>query len=63
MNKNFKYYIAAWAVLTVIFNVIAFAIPAADGVSKFSGAFWSGYVLIMLASIAYNSCLLPNNQT
>lgn len=47
MNKNFKYYIAAWAVLTVIFNVIAFAIPAADGVSKFNGAFWSGYVLII----------------
>ena len=56
MNKNFKYYIAAWAVLTVIFNVIAFAIPAADGVSKFNGAFWSGYVLIMLALIGQLVC-------
>ncbi len=56
MNKNFKYYIAAWAVLAVIFNVIAFVTPAADGVSKFNGAFWSGYVLIMLALIGQLVC-------
>ena len=56
MNKNFKYYIAAWAVLTVIFNVIAFATPAVDGASKFNGAFWSGYVLIMLALIGQLVC-------
>ncbi len=56
MNKNFKYYIAAWAVLAVIFNVIAFVTPAADGASKFNGAFWSGYVLIMLALIGQLVC-------
>ncbi len=56
MNKNFKYYIAAWAVLAVIFNAIAFVTPAADGVSKFNGAFWSGYVLIMLALIGQLVC-------
>lgn len=56
MNKNFKYYIAAWAVLAVIFNVIAFATPAVAGASKFDGAFWSGYVLIMLALIGQLVC-------
>ena len=57
MNKNFKYYIAAWAVLAVIFNVIAFVVPAAaDGAGKFDGAFWSGYVLIMLALIGQLVC-------
>lgn len=56
MNKNFKYYIAAWAVLAVIFNVIAFATPAVAGASKFDGAFWSGYVLVMLALIGQLVC-------
>lgn len=56
MNKNFKYYIAAWAVLAVIFNVIAFATPAVAGANKFDGAFWSGYVLIMLALIGQLVC-------
>lgn len=56
MNKNFKYYIAAWAVLAVIFNVIAFAPPAVAGANKFDGAFWSGYVLIMLALIGQLVC-------
>ena len=57
MNKNFKYYIAAWAVLAVIFNVIAFVVPAAaDGAGKFDGAFWSGYILIMLALIGQLVC-------
>lgn len=56
MNRNFKYYIAAWAVLAVIFNVIAFAAPAVAGASKFDGAFWSGYVLIMLALIGQLVC-------
>lgn len=56
MNRNFKYYIAAWAVLAVIFNIIAFATPAVAGASKFDGAFWSGYVLIMLALIGQLVC-------
>lgn len=56
MNKNFKYYIAAWAVLAVIFNVIAFVTPAMAGASKFNGAFWIGYVLIMLALIGQLVC-------
>lgn len=56
MNKNFKHYIAAWAVFAVIFNVIAFVTPAAAGASKFNGAFWSGYVLIMLALIGQLVC-------
>ena len=56
MNRNFKYYIAAWAVLAVTFNVIAFATPAVAGASKFDRAFWSGYVLIMLALIGQLVC-------
>ena len=42
--------------MAVIFNVIAFATPAVAGASKFDSAFWSGYVLIMLALIGQLVC-------
>ena len=52
MKKIFKYYVAIWAVLLAIFNVITFATPAeAGGLSKFEGAFWSGYIFITIAFI------------
>ncbi len=56
MNKNFKYYVAAWTVLVIIFNVIVFVTPAAFGTSKFDGTFWSGYVLIVFALIGQLVC-------
>ena len=52
MNKNFKFYLSVWAVLVAIFNVAAFVSPAeVAGMNKFGGAFWSGYIGIMVAFI------------
>ena len=53
MNKTFKNYLAAWAVLAVIFNVLAFVIPAPG---RFSGSFWVGWVFIMLALAGQLAC-------
>lgn len=52
MKSNFKYYIAAWAVLVVIFNVIVFVVPhEVGGVSRIDSSFWVGYLFIMLTFI------------
>lgn len=57
MKKDFKFYIISWAILVVIFNVAVFAIPnEMAGISKFNGAFWSGYVFITLAFIGQFIC-------
>ena len=41
----------------VVFNVIAFVTPnEIAGVSKFTGAFWSGYIFITLAFIGQLGC-------
>lgn len=57
MNKNFKYYVIAWIILLAVFNAIVFATPSeAAGLSKFGGAFWSGYILITLAFIGQLVC-------
>ena len=49
MKKNFKQYITAWAVLLVLFNVIAFVSVGWAGLEKYTPSFWIGYVLIMLS--------------
>jgi len=50
MNKNFKYYAIVWAILLAVFHVIVFVSPAElAGMNKFGGAFWSGYIFIVLA--------------
>lgn len=52
MNKNFKYYAGIWAILLVIFNIVTFVSPnEAAGMTKFGGAFWVGYIFIILAFI------------
>lgn len=48
MNKNFKHYAIAWAILLVIFNVLCFVTPD-DSMTKYEGAFWVGYIFITLA--------------
>ena len=53
MNKRFKIYIAFWLILVAIFNVAVFVTPSEfDGMTKFGGAFWSGYIFIMVAFMA-----------
>ena len=57
MKKGFNLYIIAWAILLVMFNVIVFAVPAGTAeMTKFGGAFWSGYVLIMLTFVGQLIC-------
>lgn len=57
MNKKFKYYAIIWAILLAVFNVICFVTPSeAAGMSKFGGAFWSGYIFITLAFIGQLVC-------
>ena len=50
MNKNFKYYLGTWIALFAIFNVATFVSPNETAeMTKFGGAFWAGYVFIILA--------------
>lgn len=57
MKNVFKYYVVCWAVLAAVFNLIVFIVPnEMAGVNKFGGAFWSGYVFIMLAFVGQLVC-------
>ncbi len=52
MKKQFKNYAIIWAIALVVFNAIVFITPnGSEKYSKFGGAFWAGYALIMLAFI------------
>ena len=52
MKKKFNLYVISWAILLAIFNVICFVSPAeTETMTKFGGAFWSGYIFITLAFI------------
>lgn len=57
MKNIFKYYVVCWAVLAAVFNLIVFIVPnEMVGMNKFGGAFWSGYVFIMLAFVGQLVC-------
>ncbi|MGN0606017.1 MAG: hypothetical protein ACI4JM_05805 [Oscillospiraceae bacterium] len=57
MNGTFKKYLAAWAVMFAVFQIICFITPSEiNGLSKFGGAFWSGYIFITLAFIGNILC-------
>lgn len=57
MKKIFRNYVAIWLILLVIFNVIVFVTPnKVAGLSKFGGAFWTGYIFIMLAFVGQLVC-------
>ncbi len=68
MKKNFKYYAIIWALLFAIFNIAVFVTPnEAMGLSKFAGAFWSGYIFISIAflgqlAVAYFAFSAKNTQ-
>lgn len=46
MRKAFNYYIAAWAVLLALFNVISFVSVGWAGTAKYTASFWIGYIFI-----------------
>ena len=56
MKKTFKYYTIIWAVLLVVFNVIAFVSPGWITHEKYTASFWIGYVFITLAFIGQLAC-------
>lgn len=57
MIKTFKKYLAAWIVMFIVFQVICFITPSEMyGLSKYGGAFWSGYAFINLAFIGNIIC-------
>ena len=49
MKQLFKKYVIIWAVLLVLFNVIAFVSPGWIGQAKYTASFWIGYIAIMIA--------------
>ena len=52
MKKTFNYYGICWLITLVVFNVITFVTPSEiAGISKSTGAFWTGYIFITLAFI------------
>lgn len=57
MKKILKNYISAWILVLIIFNVAVFASPAEMGeFNKFGGAFWSGYIFIMVSFVGQLIC-------
>ncbi|MGN0604937.1 MAG: hypothetical protein ACI4JM_00290 [Oscillospiraceae bacterium] len=57
MNGTFKKYFAVWAVMFAVFQIICFITPSEiNGLNKFGGAFWSGYIFITLAFIGNILC-------
>lgn len=56
MKKNFKFYLALWAIMLVLFNVIAFVSPGWIGQEKYTPSFWTGYVCITAAFIGQLAC-------
>ena len=57
MKKNFKYFAVIWAILLALFNVICFVTPdEMNGMSKYAGAFWVGYIFITAAFVGQLIC-------
>jgi len=57
MNKTFKYYSLAWAIMLVLFNVIAFVVPESFlGYEKFNGAFWASYASVTIGFLGQLAC-------
>lgn len=48
MKKTFRNYFTVWAVLVVLFNLIAFVAVGWSGQEKYTASFWIGYVGITL---------------
>lgn len=70
MRKSFKFYIAFWVLLLVLFNVLVFVTPSSiegTNISKFEGAFLVGYISVILGFVGQLVCSIfafkeTNNQ-
>lgn len=47
MKNKFQYYLGIWAVLLILYNIIAFAFQSGPG--EFTAGFWIGYVFVLIA--------------
>lgn len=56
MKKLMRSYLAIWAVLLVLFNVIAFVSVGWSGQEKYTSSFWIGYVSITIAFLGQLLC-------
>ena len=56
MKKTFKSYFAIWAILLVLFNVIAFVSVGWINLEKYTPSFWIGYIFITLTFIGQLIC-------
>ena len=68
MNRRFKFYALIWLILFAAFNIVCFAVPSEmAGMSKYGGAFWSGYIFIDISFIGQLICayiaLRPDDKT
>lgn len=49
MKAKFNFYLIVWVALLVMFHVVVFVTPnEIAGLSKFGGAFWVGYVFVLV---------------
>ena len=56
MKKNFKFYAIGWALLLIIFNVIAILVPGWPTLEKTTPSFWIGYAFINAAFVGQVVC-------
>ena len=56
MKKTFNFYAILWAVLLVLFNVIAFVSVGWAGQEKYTASFWIGYGFISLSFVGNLIC-------
>lgn len=57
MNDNRKKYIFCWGILVAVFNLISFVTPSeVKGYVKFTGAFWAGYLFVMVGMLVQLVC-------
>ncbi len=57
MKKNFKYYIAIWAVLLAVYNVAVFAVQALPGYEiNYDARFWISWGFILAAFVGQLVC-------
>lgn len=56
MKKTFRNFLGIWAVLLVLFHVIAFVAVGWTGQEKYTPSFWIGYAGIVLCFIVHLFC-------
>lgn len=58
MNKNQKHYVGLWAILFVLFQLIAFISPGWINIEKYTSSFWIGYAFITLSFVGQLICTM-----